>query len=205
MSRRILASPHSSYKHRCGKPAGLTASTATRVEHERQEARNRLTLCMECWSSALCATWLHRVPPFKFAVAGIFAFCIIRALAVLSRLAKAIVILAAVQILGGHWMAMQSVAWIGMLAKYSRGESLVVAAEKTFDGQHPCSLCEVVKTGREQEQKQQTTKILLKIDAVLAVVLEVPVPLDTRHSYPRQFWSAANRTIAPPTPPPLVA
>ena len=120
-----------------------------------------------------------------------------------SRLARLVVFFAAVQILGGHWLALQSVAWIGMIANYARGEALVVALEKTFDGAHPCGLCKVVKSGREQEQKEQDQKLIVKLDAVLATTLALRAPQASDWKYLVFVPVIAARNLAPPTPPPL--
>ena len=122
-----------------------------------------------------------------------------------TRLARIIVIFAAVQILGGHWLALQSVAWVGMIANYARGETLVVAIEKTFDGEHPCGLCKVVKSGRDQEQKQQVAKVVVKLDAVLAGTTKLPAPQGADWKYSVRVPMAAERSLAPPTPPPRAA
>ena len=119
-----------------------------------------------------------------------------------SRLARVIVFFAAVQILGGHWLALQSVAWVGMIAKYARGEALVVAIEKTFDGAHPCGLCKVVKSGREQEQKEQEQKVIVKLDAVLAATTTLRAPQASDWKYFVSVPVIAARNLAPPTPPP---
>ena len=110
------------------------------------------------------------------------------------------------QILGGHWIALQSVAWVGMIASYAHGETLGVAIEKTFDGDHPCGLCKLVKDGRDQEQqKQPVAKVLLKPDAVIAVVLELPMPEGADWQYSVTVSTGARRSLAPPTPPPRAA
>jgi hypothetical protein len=120
-------------------------------------------------------------------------------------LSRFIILLAAVQILGGHWMALQSVAWVGMLTDYARSSSLVAAIEKTLDGTHPCGLCEVVKTGREQEQKQQATKAIVKLEATLFPASLLPLPTFSDWKYPTHIPTLAARTSAPPVPPPLIA
>ena len=112
---------------------------------------------------------------------------------------------AAVQILGGHWLALQSVAWVGMLANYARGETLGVAIEKTFDGEHPCDLCKVVKTGRDEEQKQQVVKVVVKLDAVLATAATLKVPQASEWKYFVSVSVINGRTLSPPTPPPQAA
>ena len=119
-----------------------------------------------------------------------------------TRLARLIVFFAAVQILGGHWLALQSVAWVGMLANYARGETLVAAIEKTFDGEHPCGLCKVVKSGRENEQKQQVVKNIVKLDAVLGAMMRMPLPQGAEWKYFASVPDMAARSLSPPTPPP---
>lgn len=59
---------------------------------------------------------------------------------------------------GGHWLALQSVAWGRMILVFSQHESLTMALAKTFDGQHPCPLCLKIKDGWKQ-QKQQEEKM----------------------------------------------
>jgi hypothetical protein len=122
-----------------------------------------------------------------------------------TRLAKLLVFLAAVQILGGHWLALQSVAWVGMIADFARGETLVVAIEKTFDGEHPCALCKVVKSGREDEQRKQVAKVLVKLDAVLLVVAQLASPQAEKWGYCAWVPRLKARSLAPPTPPPQAA
>lgn len=102
-------------------------------------------------------------------------------------------------------MALQSVAWIGMVANYARDEKLVVAIEKTFDGQHPCRLCEAVKSGRAEEQKNQVVKIMVKIDAVLAVNVRMPEPQVFDLDYSGCAPMLVARSEAPAIPPPRTA
>ena len=123
----------------------------------------------------------------------------------LARLSRVIALFAAVQILGGHWLALQSVAWIGMVADYSRGETLAVALEKTFDGEHPCVLCKVVKSGREQQQQQEVSKLIVKVEATLAPALRLPPPAASPWQYALRPSLETQRSHAPPTPPPLVS
>jgi hypothetical protein len=55
-------------------------------------------------------------------------------------------------IVGGHWGVMQGVAWTKMLWEYSqRDGSLVAAAKKTFDGEHPCRMCDSIKEAKGKE------------------------------------------------------
>jgi len=55
--------------------------------------------------------------------------------------------------LGLHWTLLQSVAWVGMIAGYSRQGSLQQAVARTFDGKHPCPLCKLIRAGKNSENK----------------------------------------------------
>ncbi|HEV7402313.1 MAG TPA: hypothetical protein VGO11_05280 [Chthoniobacteraceae bacterium] len=121
------------------------------------------------------------------------------------RLSRVLVLLAAVQILGGHWAALQTAAWIGMVANYTQTDSLGAAIAKTFDGAHPCVLCTVVKKGQAEEQKQEPVKIVLKTEAVLPPIFAVPPPRSAPWKFVSVSRRATARTLSPPTPPPLAA
>lgn len=69
-------------------------------------------------------------------------------------LAKSLVVLTLVLSLGLHWAVLQSVAWAGMLVKYSQDASFSEAWSKTFDGKHPCKLCTSIQKGRAEEKQQ---------------------------------------------------
>jgi len=72
---------------------------------------------------------------------------------------RSIIRFASVQVLvlslGWHWALLQTVAWTGMIISYSRDASLSEAVSKTFDGEHPCAMCKMIKKGRADEQEQQ--------------------------------------------------
>ena len=53
---------------------------------------------------------------------------------------------------GGHWGALQTVAWAGMVWNYTQADgSLLSGVQKTFDGSHPCTMCDSIKTAKEKE------------------------------------------------------
>lgn len=65
-----------------------------------------------------------------------------------------------------------------MVVVYAQEDSsLSSAVAKTFDGQHPCNLCETVKTGREADQKQEVHKRVIKVELVLVEHRPVYMPL----------------------------
>lgn len=100
-------------------------------------------------------------------------------------------------------MALQSIAWVGMVIDYAKeSSSLCVAIGKTFDGAHRCQLCETVSKGHREEQESKSMKLALKLEAILVTKLVVP----EAGNEPVQFVSLAETvsTLAfpPPTPPP---
>jgi hypothetical protein len=82
---------------------------------------------------------------------------------------KAVTVLLLVLSLGLHWALLQTVAWTGMLITYSRDASFQEAVVMTFDAQHPCPLCQVIKTGRAEQKKheQQQVKPGFKLELAL--------------------------------------
>ena len=68
---------------------------------------------------------------------------------------KVLVGLALALSLGLHWALLQTVAWTGMLFRYSQQATLAEAIAKTFDGRHPCSLCKVIEQARSSEKQEQ--------------------------------------------------
>ena len=87
--------------------------------------------------------------------------------------------------------AFQMIAWSKMLYDYSEGRSLVEAAEMTFDGEHPCSMCLALKETRQDKKS-------------------VPTPhpdrsAERQHLFPQQNILPKNRRILitanlPPSP-----
>lgn len=92
-----------------------------------------------------------------------------------------------------------------MVVKYSEEGSFKEALDKTFDGQHPCKLCKVVREGKEAEKKSGPQVDLKK-------------KLDAFNSAKTAFHFAKTASPAlcfevnfpfrfepPPSPPPLFA
>ena len=75
-----------------------------------------------------------------------------------------IVIAAMLAAFGGHWAALQTVAWAAMVYDNVKQASLGDALERTFDGQHPCPLCKTIEKGRQSEKQQDALTSIGKID-----------------------------------------
>jgi len=121
------------------------------------------------------------------------------------RLFQLGVVAALILAVGGHWAALQSVAWVSMAVTYSKTAPLSVALKKTFDGEHPCRLCLAVKKGQQQESQREMIKIEAKLDFLcLQQFAYVHPALPFSLLSPRSDV-ALPRAEAPPTPPPRFA
>lgn len=70
---------------------------------------------------------------------------------------KLIFILMALALICGaklHLPALQVVAWTGMVVKYAQAVPLAEALEMTFDGDHPCPLCKVIRQAQTSDQHE---------------------------------------------------
>ena len=119
------------------------------------------------------------------------------------RVAQFLALIAALQILGGHWLALQSVAWVTMVIDYSKETSIGSAIEKTFDGAHPCSLCQTVSKGLSQERKSEPVKSPVKFEAVLGARLVVMPPSAKSLDFPKLSQIRLDLVSEPLVPPPL--
>ncbi len=114
---------------------------------------------------------------------------------------------------GGHWAVLQSVAWAQMLVDYTHGTgSLRQGIVKTFDGAHPCELCQKISAGIERESRDARQKPFgdellrkLKLTAVLPTTIFAPLAREGER-LPALVVSPAGRLAdAPPVPPPRAA
>lgn len=115
-----------------------------------------------------------------------------------------LVVLALVLTTGGHWAVLQLSAWAGMLVRYSQQGPVGEAISKTFDGQHPCRLCQLVRQGRAEEHSKESAVVVLKLDGLAPVVGEslfIPRPTGRAVGFPFAMM-APRRPDSPPVPPP---
>ena len=105
--------------------------------------------------------------------------------------------------LGFHWGLLQSVAWVGMIVNYSCQGSLKEAVSKTFDGQHPCPLCKLVRAGKTSEKKPDAQQNVKQLDlfAGHAAVFEFPALPPSAFPIPRMTLSRTDvPLLQPPRP-----
>ena len=106
--------------------------------------------------------------------------------------------------LGAPWALLQSVAWVGMLVRYSQETTFRQAVAMTFDGKHPCKLCRLVQQGSSEDVARH--KKLAKHDETIQLGLP-PAGFSLFHPpMPRELAAAMTfpgaRIEAPPRPPP---
>jgi hypothetical protein len=110
-------------------------------------------------------------------------------------------------IIGGHWGVLQTVAWANMIWTYSTQDGSVLAgAKKTFDGEHPCNMCDSIKEAKKQEKK--SPEILSATKKIELFALNdanfLPVPVSARFQFPvPRNLSAESRPHSPATPVPI--
>ena len=69
------------------------------------------------------------------------------------RTGKIFLVVALVAMLGAHWALLQTVAWTTMLADNLHANSFQDAVTMTFDGKHPCPICQAIEAGKKSEKK----------------------------------------------------
>jgi hypothetical protein len=83
---------------------------------------------------------------------------------------------------GGHLAILQGVAWTNMVRDFAKTDSIGTALEKTFAGQHPCTLCKkITETGSGK-----------KDDALASAKSKLG-----------EFLPQSHRLLAPPCPKPF--
>lgn len=126
-----------------------------------------------------------------------------------TRIARLLLLASLMVSIGGQWMVLQGVAWVGMAVSYSLEEGSVSSGlSKTFDGEHPCPLCKAVKKSSQDNDEAAPgekgfgkTKVELATKSI--VCLFPPVPMRMAHAVDQAVVEA--RQIMPEVPPPKVA
>ena len=96
----------------------------------------------------------------------------------LPKMMSIVMALAVCSASGAHWMLLQSVAWVGMVATFAQDRPLSQAVSDALDGQHPCEMCKVISDGQRQEkQLPASTSRGLAGKVLLYFVAEEGIPL----------------------------
>ncbi len=113
--------------------------------------------------------------------------------------------------LGLHWAALQTVAWTSMVIARAPQVGLTEAVSTTFDGQHPCRLCLVVREGRaadrpSPESPVPATGITAKLDlAPASTPFELVTDATALPPAAIALSARPSRSDPPPRPPPRSA
>lgn len=89
-----------------------------------------------------------------------------------------------------------------MLVENARRAPLSEAVARTFDGNHPCDLCHMVATGQKSEKKSEILAAAGKVDLICVTRTLRWLPPWVRYEYPPLLAAIAERSQAPPVPPP---
>jgi hypothetical protein len=108
--------------------------------------------------------------------------------------------------LGLHWAVLQSVAWTAMLIERTRETSFAIAVQTTFDGQHPCKLCQVVAAGKSAEKAPATSLKVppLEVSSLSDSVVSI-LPQHVELPPTRLDLPLISRLESPPLPPPRLS
>ena len=108
---------------------------------------------------------------------------------------------------GGHWGTLQTVAWAGMLWNYTQANgSLLSGVKKTFDGEHPCTMCKSIQTAKSEEQSKPVTLVSAKKIESLPAPVGAALPLRDCREFDFPAPATARivvRADAPPVPIPI--
>lgn len=123
----------------------------------------------------------------------------------LLRASRLLIVLALTFAVGGHWVVLQSVAWVGMVANYSQESTITEAVAKALSGKVPCKLCKFVAEGKQSERQQEFQKPTVKLDLLseLSLIVFDAPPFEPVLSPGASL--AITWLEAPPVPPPLAA
>ena len=110
-------------------------------------------------------------------------------------------------LMNGHFGVLQTMAWSKMLWDYTRAnESLLLGAKQTFDGDHPCQMCDSIQEAKKQEKKSPETFAGTRKIELFQIQTGnlLPQRFGVRFDFPRNMdeWHEA-RFSKPPVPVPI--
>ena len=72
----------------------------------------------------------------------------------MKSLARIVLVVSLMVSIGGHWGMLQAIAWAKMLRAYTEERGLIAGLKDTFDGDHACSMCEKIATGKQKDKQE---------------------------------------------------
>jgi hypothetical protein len=95
---------------------------------------------------------------------------------------------------------LQGYAWTTMLLRGARSGSISRAITQTFDGEHPCAVCERVRGSAPAQSLSAAPQP--KADVFLPLGAPAPAASRERVVVAVRFAAVPSRAAAPPVPPP---
>ena len=87
------------------------------------------------------------------------------------------VVLFALLLATGPRGLLQAVAWTGMVWNYTQADGFLLSGlKKTFDGEHPCTMCTSIKAAKEKERTAPVTVVAMKKPEVFPAPLSAMLP-----------------------------
>ncbi|HSI62801.1 MAG TPA: hypothetical protein VLE43_06770 [Candidatus Saccharimonadia bacterium] len=112
--------------------------------------------------------------------------------------------------IGAHWGVLQVVAWAQMLKSYAAEKGLVQGLQETFNGEHPCEMCQKIAetkkhTGEQAPIPQERTELMskwLSLPAGTIITAAVRCKILPNHMPGELQLGSSQWQTTPPTPPP---
>jgi len=89
-----------------------------------------------------------------------------------------------------------------MLVSNACHASFKEAVAKTFDGSHPCNLCQAVAEGAKAGKKSEVVPTIGKMDLMCVTRTLAWLPPWTEYEFAPFRVSIPEHSLAPPSPPP---
>lgn len=111
--------------------------------------------------------------------------------------------------IGAHWGVLQVVAWAQMIKSYTAEKGLVQGIEETFNGEHPCAMCQKIAESKKHtdekaplapDRAEMSKWLSLPSGYVVAAV--IPTDLIPGKMPGEILLGASQWETTPPTPPP---
>jgi len=124
---------------------------------------------------------------------------------VFRRLATSLLLTAFVMSCGGHWYALQGVAWVKMVAEFSENVPVAEAVQMAVSGEYPCQMCKAISEKKHEEKQQQAKLPDFKKDFLISSSTFPMFRLSAPWVYPVSQGFPVLLAGTPPTPPPKTA
>jgi hypothetical protein len=118
---------------------------------------------------------------------------------------RILAILCALHVSGAHWLVLQTAAWTGMLVNRSQETTVSEAVRTTFDGEHPCALCQAVEEGQQKEKDNEPARLieaLANLSFIRPAAVILPPPTAVAIHFAEREALGCPRVEKPPIPPP---